>query len=963
MRIAVTSCWHLHGEDLHDRIYWIDRALKDMRDLGVSLVLHCGDLFHYARIGTKSAPAPVVIEALKGVVSRHRLPVFLAEGNHDQVEGHDCSAVRALDGMPYLSYFGRLPGFDLGEGLPGLGFVASDWHPNQTVEEWREHLKERVRWVGKPDVVVYGHADLVEASKVGVHSGSWPRPSLQDLQEVVRDVGDVRVWGFFGHNHAGTDLEGHGRAYVMGVGALVRTRWDEAGNHDGWVLLDTDRLDHEGARWATLIPLNGPKFLDLTQCKVPFFREEFPLGSVVRVLTSQVPDALARGFSISEVRMEVVPDAPEERPRSETMRTSVRLGMTMPEALRRWGEDESEDVVEATRILKSLHEAVPSRGQVRVSGITDVGLKNHVAGLDSVYLCPTGWNVLLGPTGCGKSSLLEAPFAALYGYWPSPYRKSMWGAFVDGRGSVSTRVRLTTGELVTVTRAKEGSPSLKVSLDGEVTTTYTQPTKAQPVLDRLVDDPDLWLRSGFLTQDHSPDLVEATPEERVGVFNRVLGLDAVASVRSVVAEALRVLAPVERELKTAESEVETRDLDLQQLRSDIDHWTAELQSKLKILRSAEAENSEAVALQQRMQGADEIEYLRGRVASAPLEGEVERAEALVSRLGSELVEVQEARLRAEEDDAARKAGARAREHLACVGCFPDFLPCPLITEAHRSVERAEGLDPVDVESLKVKHAELTRSRERAISAHQDLVVNAKASAAALERLRHIEEGLPDGPAPDPAMFEAAKRNLEAAEREVMDHRVRLSALRARADEKQGNRNQWAYRMAKLEEQVRDLPALRVLERAFARGGIQRALLEQGIPGIQGELDALLRYPGLDGLRVQVDYAADDPKAVPTILVSVDGGPWAEARVRSGGQRAVVRLLVRLACCLWVAKSSSTAGVLVLDEPTAGVSEDYSSALASILRDLVHPHGPFSQGILATHDEVLAQSLGGRVVRP
>ncbi len=973
--IAVTSCWHLAGDHLEDRLYWIDRALEQMHHSGVRAVLHCGDLFNYARIGTKDAPAPVIIEGLKRVLTRWRLPIFAAVGNHDQVEGHDSSAVRALDGLPYFAHMGGLPNFELPvEGFEEVSFVAVDWEPRMDNAEWAMRLGSRVGY-GKR-TVVFGHADLPEVSQLDLPNSRWPRPTYREL-ELIREWAPEsdRVLFFFGHNHSGSEgWSGEHGTFVRGVPALTRLRWDEADHVDGWLKIEPL---HDGSMMVSHQPLHGPEFIDLTdgtqsgwgwELKPRFSRVRTPLPAVD---VDWVDKARA-----NNILVEVVPFT-EKRARAQVKESSVEFGQGPLPALYAWGKDQGVDVEQAGSLLSRMFledgSLEVNTRPTSVSSVDWVRLDRHVAfpGSRSVEFKP-GLNVLLGPTGCGKSSLLESAYAALYGAWPSTYRKgSFWAPFLEG-GSVEAAVTLTSGKKLGVQRGRSGeTPYLEAHVDGRLLVNYTQPKKVQPAISSMVDDPDLWLRSSFLTQDHDPDMVESSPEDRLRAFNRVLGLEELAAVRSRVADRLKQMAAHVAARDVRARAVEDRRSALAEEEKELFGFEVQFKSAQEEVDQGAARAAKILEDRKLVGVLKEAEHLRAIVAQNIPEYDYEGIVAWSRESCEKAEDAKRVFGKLLDDSKQVDLGDMARKKLACVGCADNPLPCPLINDAVEALRRSEDLVAEGFSQDKVRQAEAQfESAEKAYASAYQSHMQANQVLdrveAATKRLAVLEEHND---------LTGAAEETEEDLQFLWDYQAAVS----RRDQAAGSipvvRRAIEKNLAYLEQELEgltvtetalgDLEPLRVLERAFSRSGIQRLMLEQGLPAIQAELNALTEREGLRDLRIELDYPtdSDDPRAAPSVLVSVAGGPWSDAKPRSGGQRALVRLLVRLACCLWTAKATGRAGVLVLDEPTGGVSEAYVDAVAELLRDLVGPGCLFTQGILSTHDEVLAQALGGNVVRP
>jgi hypothetical protein len=321
--IAITSCWHFQGHRLDVYTHWLTQALTLMQQHKVEAILHCGDVFHYGRVGNSDAPSSSVVDAVRSAVEAAQIPMFMAEGNHDQNNHPHRSALVLLDGTPRMAHMGNLSWFNLRQ--DGIAYICADWQPGMSTDHWLVWLGTCLdsAFVDHRKVVVFGHVDLADRSHSD--SGAWPRPSVKQL-EVLADGRDVH-W-FLGHIHEaeswGVTTKRPGKVQI--VGALRRLRWDEAGNPDGFVLFDTETGN------TTRIPLDGPRYIDLTA------GEELPEvsrpGDVVRAgaaeqrVTEYVSSAFGTALDL------VTP--PREREKANTSSIILKPGGSLEDHMVSW---------------------------------------------------------------------------------------------------------------------------------------------------------------------------------------------------------------------------------------------------------------------------------------------------------------------------------------------------------------------------------------------------------------------------------------------------------------------------------------------------------------------------------------------------------------------------------------------------------------------------------------------------
>lgn len=952
MSVGITSCWHLQGHRLQERLYWVEQALRRMKADGVTAVLHCGDVFHYGRVGSPDAPASTVVGALREVVAGVGLPIFMAEGNHDQCDAPHRSALALLDGAPYFAHMGGHQWFELPRMDTAL--VALDWTPAQSLPDWLAALKRRLAAAVEAcgHVLVFGHVDPLEVSH---GSGAWPRPSFRDLEGLFPDV-----WWFLGHNHGARMLSPRVRV----VGALSRLRWDEAENVDGWYEVCGDM---EISRHA----LNGPRFLTEFNS---LDKDGLRRGDEIRL---PLPDPwFSNAATLAGARVTVVPPPTERARKAVVGAAGVHPGATVAEALQAWLQHAGRAELAGAcltelRSLESAEKSYQGRG-VTVAEVAAVVVCEHVAhnGAQAGASFDPGWNVLLGESGSGKTTLLESIFAALFGYWPTPGRRDMWSGFVGADPVVKVQLRTTDGEAVEVHRGRlKDDPFIKLFCDGRQVTDKVQPTKVQPYVCSLVGNGEAWLRSCFLSQDPQLDLVESGPADRLAAVQRMLGLDEVETAAKQVLELYRKvdLEKARRDAELAEAatlETEAVHCTTQAalVQMNLDDHRDELrreEAKLDALRKRASVHALAA----------EIRRLETEVAGLPPVEKMKEAQVIALKAARRLEDAAAAVRRRDDLQDAEEAGTKADQRLLKVGCAANLLPCPLIDQAVKdrdkgllaAAERVECCAGANKEWNAAVKADT--EAKTALRKVEEACVGARAANANLQRLRVALDGqTPEELTPtDQAELVYLEGYMPKLRSSVEDTRAQLVRFNTQAEEKQ-KRAAALRKVAAGRTQADKQPALATMAEAFSRTGIPRMLVEQAVPGLQAEVDNLLASPGMEWLRLEIDYKnPDDPKAVPVPLASVRGGPWVDARLLSGGQRAAARLVVRLASCAWAA-AATPGSILILDEPTAHMGEELAQAAAEMLRSLVGSGRPFSQGILATHDEVLALTVGGKVQR-
>lgn len=954
MIVAVTSCWHLQGHRLNVNTYWIKEAIRKMMDHGVGCILHCGDLFHYGRVGTREAPAPTIVGELKWATYA-RAPIFLAEGNHDQNAHPHLSALTLIDRTAGWAWMGWCDYFDL---CDGVACVAVDWSPGVSTEDWLERVQARVKSARHAAklVIVYGHLDILEGSH---GSGDWPSPSVKQLSQ----LGGEGVYWFFGHHHRHHQYAPN----IQTVGALHRLRWDEADNPDGFTIINTD------TREVQRILLNGPKYYDLTKpgAVAPTV---FGVGDCVRA--HEIIPADQTPHPDLSVAVDILPRPVERTAATVQPIPGLTAGRSPEDWFRAWCQSRAIDPSDGLIALRNTVDEIKTGNinDVRLHRVTTVTIDDHIAfpgdGVTAGFT--EGWNTFVGPSGSGKTTILEAIFAGLFGYWPTPARRDLWSGFSGELPSLRVTGIVSAGHLLAHRMRQNGTPSLKVSIDGHQTALGTQPTKVQPHLTELVGGPDAWLRSCFLCQDPQADLVEATPADRLQALQRIIGLEDASKISDVVTKQAKSVA---REVDILRAKVDA----LQSDKADAERCAEEISKGERVLKNLEttmARIATNVADLSSRKGhatvAAEIAELQKAMVGAPTPFTLQQAEETVQVAQARLQALQE---RVDADIAYKRklqsqvaAGEAVLPMLSSVGCASNLLRCPLIDDAVRRKKEGElAASTLAEEKPQMYDKDLADAREAFYSATNNLrnLQNTDTQLMYVRpRLAHLlgqHKHLNPLTAEEEAHLQELEVELSAINNDILTLSKEVSGLKGRASVHAKSLEAAQEHSRKLQDAEARLVVMETLSCAFSRSEIPRHLLLEAIPGIQAEIDNTLGASNLGWMRLVLDYPTSSDKAVPTPIASIRGGAWVDAKLLSGGERAVARLVLRLAICIWMGRVSGNR-LLILDEPTAHVSEDISVHVASVLCSVVGPGKPFEQGILSTHDEMLASLLGGAVRR-
>lgn len=521
--------------------------------------------------------------------------------------------------------------------------------------------------------------------------------------------------------------------------------------------------------------------------------------------------------------------------------------------------------------------------------------------------------VLTGPTGSGKSSLIDAMVFALYGCVPR-YDDRRLVAPVITQGRVEARVRLDFavdgGQFTAVRivrRTRTGATTKEARLErasGEVIA--SGPDELSTEVERLLGLRfDHFTKCVVLPQGDFAEFLHATWQDRRDLLVRLLDLGVYGSVREAANQ------------RAARSRSQA-DLLATRLERDLAGATAEA-------REGAAERVAAIeAVRDRIeQAAPELDGLRERVRAARAEAQAAagRAAALenlevpggVAELSERLADARRRRTGAEEKSEA--AAASVQQAQAALGDLPDRGALTALLDAHdqrpraaRAVAELQRQVAAARRDEQATAAALARAEDATAAARDRLdELRRRHSAAALAR--HLTAGDPcpvcrrpvDEP-PDlepPAAMEEAEADLESC-LQVM-HTARVDAgqaaqRRAAAETELGGARK---RLDEIDERLRDQPARGEVEDALQQVAAAAQRLEQARTAEQAARSELRQarqaVAGLEAQRKQAwsvfDAARDRVAALDPPTVDRDdlAGAWRDlvgwADERSPRERA------------------------------------------------------------------------------
>jgi exonuclease SbcC len=439
---------------------------------------------------------------------------------------------------------------------------------------------------------------------------------------------------------------------------------------------------------------------------------------------------------------------------------------------------------------------------------------------------------IVGPTGAGKSSILDGLIYALYGRTPQIGRETK-KLITSGEPAARVQFRFAvdgvTWEVTRVLREQGASAVTLRRLGDDVPETSGE----RAVNDRIVEvvglDFDSFCSSVTLPQGEFDRFLKATPTDRSKILKRIFRYERVDAIKDL---AKQRAAAVDGEAKAVEAELATLPADPEQLLRDLEAERAVAQARVAELgeaaaRFAAAEGVVAAAEQKlaaiRAEAARIDAAVRALPAAASLEALAGDEEAAVGRLQAALAGQEEraaASCMAEEEAARREA-----ELGGAVLAEARSLVAQRARAAQAAATRAETIPGLQAAAeaaaaaLDRHHRALAAAEEQAGAAEQALRAAEQGHAAHLLRaeLRPGEacpvceqtvDVLP-GAGSVPAALEAARAAAAAARGAAGALRAKLPAVLA------GSSAAAASLAASEEELVRSRSELAGVEAALA----------------------------------------------------------------------------------------------------------------------------------------------------
>lgn len=594
----------------------------------------------------------------------------------------------------------------------------------------------------------------------------------------------------------------------------------------------------------------------------------------------------------------------------------------------------------------------------------------------------------------GKSALLWAVRFALSGKHPKR-TDDEWITRGETEGGVD--LEWSDGTFISRTKKIGKRTELRVLYpDGDGGELEAFGADAQAVIDERLgltdaDSTNTW----WLEQHEMASFIKSDPAERTRVVSRWLVLGPLDDATKWVAERLRHL--VEQDDRAAASEATLA----QQLEALCHEQAIDDGDPLIVLaeRARDAEQRrDAAGAEMRADQAKLAELQQWQA----VERDAETYQILsdeVSALETELAgsaaptPAELARLRRSADEAVaavHAAQAEERGKLRLVrGQFEGTCPvggiqCPVTAELNAQGERARQMHDDAEQALERARADHRLARDaldaaqgRATSADRlrtridEKRRQAERYRAAAEQLRHRPE-LPEADLDRVARAQSATRQAEA------------DLVRARSAADQYQRLSQALATKRAERHALRAPVTTHREALALLRAARRRVAERAMGRIEEGANELLRESGID-LAMSVRWSREGrelatactgcgtpfPSSRRVRECSTCGavrGPKVDEKLHvvltdeSGGALDLAGVAAKLSAGAWLREQrDSTWSVACLDEPFGALDRAHSQALAAHIASMIRGRYGFEQAFVVAHDQVLLDSLPGRIV--
>lgn len=992
MKFGIFADLHLREADLASRKETLKLALRQMRLAGCEWVLNCGDTINVAEQMKRCSLSDLVAAYLEEL----QLPQIIIEGNHDLKDPLGMSGLEVFRCHPMIRIvaYNKIEAFDIGDCrvicMPWQDHLRSlqagmEDNPRASVEACKASIKALS--ANHPKAILIGHCGVVNAAG---DSGFILNKSHWGEAWQVSDFKDLNCKQvFLGHYHKAQEFFYN----VRFCGQIQQNCFGEASNWTGYWIYDSQ------TNKATPYFLDSPAFLKLyseeafnykpTAMKILSPRDKYYNPEWIRS-TSQLKVRVE-----GEVTAEAIVPLRQQFPNVEVRaarkagavarETTVASTLTFRQQVDAWAKANDFPLVKWSSPQANLWESrfeelENSLGALgRLESIQKVTIQDLGPHKNTVVDFSEGYNCIIGPNGSGKSFLLEAAFAAIYGVWVSEGRtwkknsKVILEFTADNKRWKVTREPLSSDCKVKLEVYDNG---WKVFAGGK-----SKVSEGNVALAALVGAESTLRGCCYLEQFPKDIIGESNDAVRMTWMRDWLGFGSydiinaelkkakqpLASLIPKINDFYDELAKLRSKLKKASEEEENARLALKTIEEDFKVVSEELSVVSKELASLKTQ--QYLYLQQQEQRRAISEY-RQTVQLSRFE-----QEKLVEQLKAANLEIESL-----DGYSSRQEYLKLTElipklevetcDLQNAGCKDKPIPCVFIEKA---VEAKRKLAITQGQLSQLAWNAEAESFYQSLAFQRDQLAArvSQQAAAQLQSEKTIEmlesallKEVVEVKASNLGKLETKVAELEQAKLVNQQSLVSNSKIHAVATSEMERLQKEIKeieeeKLPELEKHLDDIETISTLEAATSAKGIVQDLIATALPTIQKQMEILAERVDLPfnvSLTTQKSLAKGDLRETfQLIFTKLDGSGSYDVRSTSGGERAVVRLLWRLAIIM--SRADGRYQVLMLDEPTAANDKDYTEAIMQLLE---YARNNFSQIILVTHDSDLSSKIANKI---
>jgi len=973
VKIGIIADLHLRGSDLQERRELLKSVCHDMFvEHDVSLLLNLGDTFDSGHVGDSK-------ESWEKVFLSYDIPRelqtdhIILEGNHDYWDPTGESALDVLS-KDYLvvsrgisSYRFHnvliccLPWFDK------LRWGKNAKSKSEIQNEFKKEVESFRKFWGKSSFCLLA-AHIEVRGSLGDNGRVLVTDSLNEWTEDELDyMGFDKI--FCGHYHKPQTLGK--KTPIKYVGTILQKDFGERDNETGYYVVSAAEDKYVPTRgtwfkkvmWPDIESNSCNRVLDNARVRV--YGADTP---------QQIKDA-EKVFRGKCAHLKFVQKSSVVSDRDSSV--EIVREMSFQDKLDAWISDSGltldKDV--SKPYLEHFDDITVDLDQV---GYLD---QVHSAKFENVYVHKnlevdygSGAFCIVGPNGSGKTFILEALFAGVYGKWAS--RRDSQKSTVKSCLTVDFSAK---GDRWKVVRRSSSSESL-TTVHRKVGEAFEQVaggpskgTQANEFLKALVGSEDI-MRGCCYIENNKSDLIEETSGNRMKWMRDWLGFGVYEDFHKYLKDQAVGFKSLESDLEksrrlldVATNEAAYEREETEKSKKEFDRLSAELKN---LAEEREFFEEKVKKMREFLMYEKSVESSKTQLETNThkLRDLLKITKQLSEEVDSELRDFsEEESLRAKWiliKSAIEKAEDQAKE-LSKAGCAANPIECFFISRGLKAKREAESLkkELIDL-GWSPEREELFSQKKLHIEDLQRNLKKAETQVTSTYALINHLQGVLDsasGQAPpkpvDLGNYDTYSRKIQELNSKVNLIALQVDECRVKTRVHDNYREKAEKAIVDLTEQVLSLEkdfekkkALEVLIEATSREGLVQSLIHNEIPKIQKHIDELLDLIDAEfriTLKTQKPTKRGDLSETFDIIFSRRGVSY-DVRSGSAGERALVRVVLRLAILL--TRSDSRYRVLFLDEPTAASDvsfRDDTIKLLSVCKKW------FSQIIMVTHDHTVS----------